>query len=186
MTNHMNSEIFELCSYYHQLGFIQRQDFAKNHEVNKELFWKDMIHTSYNDLVYFPSELNKVVSVFDKSNENILWIKIRKNSLNNKSNTYVVCVYNSPKNATYTKEIESNVLQLIEKQLAEFSESNQVIIGGDFNGRIGTMVDFIVQDIKDLDFLPEGYELDTFTTQRNNEDVSLNSYGEQLIQLCIA
>ena len=36
---------------------------------------------------YFRNELNKVVSVFDKSNKNILWIKIGKNSLNNKSNT---------------------------------------------------------------------------------------------------
>ena len=52
--------------------------------------------------------------------------------------------------------------------------------------RIGTKADFIVEDTKNLDFLSQGYELDTFTTHRNNEDVSLNSYGEQLIQLCIA
>ena len=57
--------------------------------------------------------------------------------------------------------------------------------GGDFNSKIGTKADFIVEYRKDLDFLP-GYELDTFTTHRNNEDVSLNSFGEQLIQLCIA
>ena len=70
--------------------------------------------------------------------------------------------------------------------LAKFSESDQTIIGGDFNSRIGTNVDVMFEDRKDLDFLTEGYELDTFTTHRNNEDVSLNSYGEQLIQLCIA
>ena len=49
-------------------------------------------------LVYFCDGLNKVVSVFDKSNENILWIKIEKNSLNYKGNNYIACVYNSPKN----------------------------------------------------------------------------------------
>ena len=43
----------------------------------------------------------------------------------------------------------------------------------------------MVEDRKDLDFLPEGYELDTFTTHRKNEDVCLSSYGEQLMQLCI-
>ena len=48
MINHVNSEIFELCSYYHQLRFIQHHDFAVNHEINKELFWKDMIHTRYD------------------------------------------------------------------------------------------------------------------------------------------
>ena len=37
MINHVNSEIFDLCSYYHQLGLIQHQDFAKNHKMNKEL-----------------------------------------------------------------------------------------------------------------------------------------------------
>ena len=36
MINHVNSETFELCSYYHQLRFIQLQDFAKNHEMNKQ------------------------------------------------------------------------------------------------------------------------------------------------------
>ena len=36
MINHVNSETFELCSYYHQLRFIQHQDFAKNHEMNKQ------------------------------------------------------------------------------------------------------------------------------------------------------
>ena len=45
-------------------------------------------------LVYFRNKLNKV----DKSNENILWIKIGKNSLNNKSNTCIACVYNNSKN----------------------------------------------------------------------------------------
>ena len=40
----------------------------------------------------------------------------------------------------------------------------------------------MAEDRKDLDFLPEGYELDTFTTHRKNEDYS---YGEQLMQLCI-
>ena len=74
----------------------------------------------------------------------------------------------------------------MEEQLAKFSEADQIIIGGDFHSRIGTKADFIVEHRKDLDFLPEGYELDTFTTHKNNEDVSLNSYGEQLIQLCIA
>ena len=50
MINHVNSEIFELCSYYHQLRFIQHKNFAVNHEMNKELFWEDMIHTSNNGL----------------------------------------------------------------------------------------------------------------------------------------
>ena len=50
MINHVNSKKFELYSHYHQLRFIQHQGFAKNHEMNKDLFWKDMIHTSNKGL----------------------------------------------------------------------------------------------------------------------------------------
>ena len=87
---------------------------------------------------------------------------------------------------TYTKENNCNVLEVLEKQLAKFSESDLIIIEGYFTIRTGTKVDFIVDNRKDLDFLPEGYELDIFTTHRDKEDDSLNSYGEQLIQLSIA
>ena len=105
------------------------------------------------------SELNKVGSVFDKSSESIIWINIGKNSLNNKSNTCIACVYNSPKNSTYTKENEFNALKDIERQLAKCSEPDLIIIWGVFNCKIGAKTDFIVKDRKDLDFLAEGYEL---------------------------
>ena len=85
---------------------------------------------------------------------------------------------------TYT--INTMFSSLQRKNLLSFQNlSFQIIIRGDFNSRIGTKADFIVQDWKDLDFLLESYELDTLTTHRNNEDVSVNSYGQQLIQLYI-
>ena len=78
------------------------------------------------------------------------------------------------------------MLSLKEKQLAKFSEPDQILIRGESDGRVGTKADSITQDRKNLDFLREGYELDTFTTHRNNEEVSINNNGEKLIQLCIA
>ena len=75
----------------------------------------------------------KVVSVFDKLNENILWIEIEKCFINNKINTYIgshyiACVYNNLKNSTCTKENECNILDLMEKQL---TKSGQIMIGTD-------------------------------------------------------
>ena len=78
----------------------------------------------------------------------------------------------------YTKENESNVFDLIDNQLAKISESYQTITGRDFNSSIGTKPDFIAEDREDLNFLSEGYKLDTFTTHRNKKDVSINNYGE--------
>ena len=95
-------------------------------------------------LVYCRSALNKVLSVFDKSNENILWIKIGKNPLNNKINTHLACLCNNTKNSTYNKENECNVSKLMEKQLPKFSEPDQIIRGGNVASRIGTKLDSIV------------------------------------------
>ena len=71
-------------------------------------------------LVYLRSEINNVVFVFDKSNENILSIKIGKNSSDNKSNAYIIYVYSSPKISMYIKENKCIILELIQKQLAKF------------------------------------------------------------------
>ena len=54
-------------------------------------------------------------------------------------------------------------------------ESGQISIGGGFNSRIGTKRNLIDDDRKYFDFLPDGYELDTFTTHRNGEVISLNN-----------
>ena len=37
----------------------------------------------------------------------------------------------------------------------------------------------VVEGRKDLNFLPDGCELDPLTTHRNNENVSLNHYREE-------
>ena len=58
MINHVNSKKFKLCSHYDQLRFIEHQGFAKNHEMNKDLFWKDMIHTSNNGLRHWQEILS--------------------------------------------------------------------------------------------------------------------------------
>ena len=67
--------------------------------------------------------------------------------MNNKSNTIIAC--NSPKNSACTKENECSVLDFMEKQLAKFSALDQIIIG-DFNSRIDTKLDFVVENWKDL------------------------------------
>ena len=58
-----------------------------------------------------------------------------------------------------------------------------VFVGSDFNSRIGTQNDFITENEKDLNYLPQDYELDTIRSVRNNQDTSVN--GQQLLDLCI-
>ena len=59
------------------------------------------------------------------------------------------------------------------------------VVGGDFNIKIGTQNDFIIKNQKDLNYLPQVYELDTIRSVRNNQETPVNEYGQQLLDLCI-
>ena len=89
------------------------------------------------------------------------------------------------KNLRYTKFYDSNVIDRLEQQLKKFSYSYWILIVGDFNSRTGTEPGYITEDTRDLSFLPGDYELDTFTVPRNNEDVSIMFFGQQLPKFSI-
>ena len=59
-----------------------------------------------------------------------------------------------------------------------------VLIGGDCKSRLRTQNDFIIENEKDLNYLPQDYELDRIRLVRNNQDTSVNEYGQQLLDLC--
>ena len=126
------------------------------------------------------------VSDYDKSSENIIWIKKDKGVNDYENNIFVACVYNSPKNLRYTMFYDSNVIDRLEQQLKKFSSSDLISIGGYFNSRAGNEPDYITEDTRNMSFLPGDYEPDKFTVSRNNEDVSINYFGQQLLKLCIA
>ena len=43
----------------------------------------------------------------------------------------------------------------------------------------------MTEKVKDLNYLPQGYELDSVIPARNKKDPSMNEYGQQLTDLCI-
>ena len=59
-----------------------------------------------------------------------------------------------------------------------------VLIGAGFNCRIGTQNDFIIENEKGLRYLPQDYELNTVRSVRNNQDTSVNEFGQHLLDLC--
>ena len=79
------------------------------------------------------------------------------------------------------------ILQILNlrDQLSKFSINNMVFIWVDFNRRKGTQKNFIIENEKDLNYLPREHELDTITLVRNNQGTLVNEYGQQLLQLCI-
>ena len=46
--------------------------------------------------------------------------------------------------------------------------------------------DFIIESENDLNYLPQNYEIDSIASVRNNQALSINDYGQQLLDLCVA
>ena len=62
--------------------------------------------------------------------------------------------------------------------LSKFSPNHMIFIGGDLNRRIGTQ-----NDLKDLNYLPQDYQLEIIRTAKSNQDTSVNEYRHQLLEL---
>ena len=159
----------------HPHGYLYENVYRKNK--------KRKGRTSGGIVVYYKKELKNNLTFFEKSFENILWVKIAKGYLHTDREVYLAAVYNSPKHSNYTKENNCNVLDILREQLSKFS-SPDIFIGRDFKNRVGTRDDFIIESENGLDYLPQYYEIDSITSIRNNQDISVNDYGEQLLDLC--
>ena len=157
----------------HPVGFLHVSIYSKTKNKNGR--------ASGGILDYYRKELSDFLSVLDKSYENIIWLKLSKGLIKTPMNVCIAGVYNSPKNSSYTKHNEYNITYTPRDQLSKFSPSDMVFVGGDLNKRIGTQNDFIVENKKDLNYLPQDYELDTIRSVKNNQNTSVNEYGQQLL-----
>ena len=118
--------------------------------------------------------------------EKILWVKVAKGYMHVDRKVYLAEVYKSQTHLNYTKGNNSNVKNLLREQLGKFSSSDIIFIGEDFNSRVGTQDDFFTESENDLAYLSQNYEIDSITSIRNNQNISINHYGQQLLDLCIA
>ena len=75
-------------------------------------------------------------------------------------------IYNSSKNSSYSRIYDVNVIDRLEKQLKKFSSSGLILIGGNFNSRTGTELDYVTEDTKHLNFLAGDCEIDTITVSK--------------------
>ena len=46
MINYVNNEVFNLCLENQKMEFKQDSNFALNHDLNYNFFWKHQIHTN--------------------------------------------------------------------------------------------------------------------------------------------
>lgn len=124
------------------------------------------------------------VKILKNTNPDYQWIKLEKDFFGFQKDFFICVVYYPPSPSSYTKKLENDILDGIEKDLSSYSKLGDVLICGDLNARVGTLPDYIAQD--DHKFLPlfNTYPIDKNVMYRMSKDSKVDKRGKELLDFC--
>ena len=180
-TWHQNAE----CLKKIKGNFPKGYTFIDNARKNKH---KKSKRNSGGILLCYKKYLKDGIVTLDKTSKNMIWFKINKEFLNTDKNFIIGGIYNSPINSSYTKTNNDDIFEKIQSKILTFSQNDYIVLGGDFNARVGNMHDFIEESDNEHAILnlPPNYQIDKYKKPRSNQDQHINTYGEKLIELAIS
>jgi len=128
--------------------------------------------------------LKNHVKILKNTNPDYQWIKLEKDYFGFQRDLFICVVYYPPCLSTYANKLECNILDEVEKELAVYSRTGDILICGDSNARVGTLPDLLVHD--DKKFLPlcSSLPLDKDIMNRFSKDTTVDKRGKELIDFC--
>ena len=124
-------------------------------------------------------EIFNYITPINNDNKDTIWIKIKKEIIDQRHDIYVGTVYLPPhKN---NNDSSKKILDLFE-EIIHFQKKGKVIVQGDFNARTNVINDTIVRDKFDTVFMRND---SGDIPNRNSEDkVPADHRGKELLELC--
>ena len=116
-----------------------------------------------------------------------LWVKLDKCFFGFQKDIYICSVYVTPESSTHNSS-RDNVWHLLQTEIADLSTKGDIMLTGDFNARTGTQRDYVYHDSSVAEHyipLPPDYQTDK-EKMRASQDVVINNYGRELLDLCIS
>ena len=129
--------------------------------------------------------ISKGITPLPVTNSEYIWIKLRKSYFNFQKSTSVL--FTIPlKNSSYTKDKKNgpSILEVIEKDLANFQSTGETVLIVDFNAHINTSdKDYIEEDSFMPDVLPASYVFDSVIKNRNaiRSPARTDEFGQSLL-----
>ena len=156
--------------------------FIENARKNRN---KKSKRNSGGIIICYKQFLHKHITIVDKKTENMIWIKLHKDILNQNQHLFIGSIYNSPINSSYNKNNNDDTFQKIQERLQTLNQNDFVVLGGDFNARTGNDQDIIDENENEIDILnlPQNYRISSFKKKRCNQDQHKNTYGDKLLEL---
>jgi hypothetical protein len=144
-------------------------------------------------MFYYRNEYKGKVSLVKGHHGDQLWIRIDKTCFSLANDLYVGIVYISPENSSIWNTRDIDPFAILENDIMNFITKGDVIIGGDFNARIGTKPGILqhceINRDDPYDHMPvdETLHVNSQIPQyRNAKDRCVNAYGKSLENVCIS
>ena len=110
---------------------------------------------------------------------------LQKNIFGLSEDIYICFLYFSPEYSTYTQSLDYDLFDILEKEITKYQKHGKILLGGDFNARVGLEYEFIRQDSDSHLPLYDTYIIDSIPVHRRSHDLILNTGGKQLLNLCV-
>jgi exonuclease III len=86
------------------------------------------------------------VKILKNSNPDYQWIKLDKNFFGFQKDILICVLYYPPITSSYSKKLNLNLFDYIEKDIISLCKNSDIIVCGDFNARTGIQDVYIIQD----------------------------------------
>ncbi len=138
---------------------------------------------SSGGLAYFAKEkIIKSIVPINNDNQDVIWIKLKKDIFDKKRDIYIGTVYLTPyrnNNGSSKKNLD------LFEEILSFQKKGEVIVQGDFNARTNVDDDTIATDKHDDAFMIPIEYFSPNVQNRNSEDkVPADHRGKELLEMC--
>ena len=132
------------------------------------------------------TEIRPGVKYMDQCNSDFIWLKLCKNFFGLIDDIYLCFMYNPPAYSSYTKSLQYDIFDMLEKDILNYSLKGKILLMGDLNSRTAEENDFIQNDHYDCNLpLFEDYLPDCNIDSRFSMDRVVLPRGRALNDICI-
>jgi len=115
-----------------------------------------------------------------------IWLKLDHDLFGFSRDVYVCITYLPPDNSTYSKRLEINCVDILEKDIQNFTPLGEIILLGDINARTACNADYLLNDTDKFIPDPIPYIMDDDLPIRSNQDTITNERGLHILDVCIS
>ena len=119
------------------------------------------------------------------SDSDVIWVRVQKQVTKLNCDLFLGFVYLPPVNSVYGKAHGNYILQTIEKHIECFLCRGKVILGGDFNARVGELNEILMKDDDLYLTMPHDDTFEFILSRVSHDSKTTNRYGKWLIDLCM-